>query len=299
MDTIFQIIKHKRLKMSLVLKLQKKCLNKEEKLQNLLREALVISTKLKLNEFKQWINYELKGYYRLEDENIPNYREVACSVKLMNPYQGLIPLVINNKEMADILSHVKLPSPISELENLVSKESKVDTISVGLTDRQKITIMKLAKTDFVPYRETPKVQVFRVIEEVRNVLLEWTLKLEEDGILGSDDLMFSEEEKETAKSIHIENFNGVMGDVDKLGNFSTGKKSINTYNENNLALEIDKLIKEIQKLQLQDTQEIIIDLEDSKTNPEKAKKVLGGLLTRGAEVSSITSTIIGILGLFL
>ena len=67
------------------------------------------------------------------------------------------------------------------------------------------------------------------------MLLEWTLKLEEDNIFGNDDLFFSEAEKKSAKNIHIENFNGVMGDVEKLGNMSTGANTKNIYNENNIS----------------------------------------------------------------
>jgi hypothetical protein len=59
------------------------------------------------------------------------------------------------------------------------------------------------------------------------LLLEWTLKLEEDNILGNDDLIFSTEEKELAKNIHIENFYGVMGEIDNIGNLSTGSNTIN------------------------------------------------------------------------
>lgn len=282
--------------MSLVLKLQKKCLDKNEILQDLLREALVISTKLKLADFKQWINYELKGYHNLEDENIPDYREVNVELKFWNPYHGWKPAYIKDKKISELLTLKKIAQPVGELADIYQNSDGM--LQISLSNNTKLEIMKMFSVDLEPAQIANKTQIFGILDQVRNILLEWTLKLEEDGILGSDDLIFSEKEKEAAKSIHIENFYGVMGDIDKLSNFSTGKKSINTYNENNLALEIDKLIKEIQKLQLQDTKEIIIDLENSKTNPEKAKKVLGGLLTRGAEVSSITSTIIGILGLF-
>ena len=55
------------------------------------------------------------------------------------------------------------------------------------------------------------------------------------------------------------------------------------------------MIEEIKKLNLKDEKQIISDLEVSKTDKEKAKITLGSLLSRGSEVSGITSLIIEIL----
>ena len=79
--------------------------------------------------------------------------------------------------------------------------------------------------------------------------------------------------------------------VTNAGIISTGSNSTNIYNENN----INKLIEEIKKLNLKDEKQIISDLEVSKTDKEKAKITLGSLLSRGSEVSGITSLIIEIL----
>lgn len=278
--------------MSLVLRLQKKCLDSKESLQDLLREALLISTKLKLNDFKTWINFELKGY---DSKKVPDYREITTTLKFRNPYRGWIPAIINNEEISRIVSHSPAMQPIGELENLLQSEHR--SLTLNISHNQQVTLMKLFATDFEPALFTDKSQIHGVIEQVRNVLLEWTLKLEEDNILGNDDLIFSEAEKTAAKSIHIEHFNGVIGDISKIGNLSTGANSTNIYNESNVSNEIDKLIEEIKKLQLVDKKEIIAELEASKNNPEKAKITLGKLLTKGAEVASIGSMIISTLGL--
>ncbi len=66
---------------------------------------------------------------------------------------------------------------------------------------------------------------------MRTLLLEWTLRLEEDNILGNDNLIFTEEEKKMAQNIHIENFYGVMGGVDSIGTLSTGSNTNNNLNQ--------------------------------------------------------------------
>lgn len=278
--------------MSLVLRLQKKCLDSKESLQDLLREALLISSKLKLNDFKTWINCELKGYDSIEN---PDYREVATTLKFFNPYRGWISAIANSKKLSDSISHAPLKQPISELENLLQNDNR--TLILNIPHTLKIQLMEIFATDCEPALFVDKSQIHGIMEQVRNLLLEWTLKLEEDNILGNDDLIFSEEEKTAAKSIHIEHFNGVMGDISKIGNFSTGANSTNIYNESNVSNEIDKLIEEVKKLQLVDKKEIIAELEASKNDPEKAKITLGKLLTKGAEVASIGSMIISTLGL--
>jgi hypothetical protein len=277
--------------MSVVLKLQKKCLDKNEDLESLLLEALVISTKLQLKDFKAWVYNELNGY----EKDYPNYRNVyilpqikACFTDWINPP---IP-----KGAEELLSKRVLPDSVSVLEHmLLVKET--GKFSINLIPLQKQTLLKLYPNAIDIRLVVIESEAYRILKKIRTVLLEWTLKLEEDNILGNDDLIFSEKEKEAAKSIHIENFNGVMGNVDNVSNMSTGANSTNVYNENNISNEIDKLITEVEKLGLQNQEQIIIDLENSKNDSEKAKSVLGSLLGRGAEVASISSAIIGTLSL--
>lgn len=279
--------------MSIVLKLQKKCLDNNQDLQSLLREAYVISRKLKLKDFETWINSELKGY----TSNIPDYREVQTTLKFFDTYHGWTQAIINDSKLAKILSYQKIAQPIGEIVNLLNTTNSDNALQINLSPKNMSMLMKQFTTDCQPAQFIDRTQMFGITEQVRNLLLEWTLKLEEDNILGTEDLVFSEKEKEAAKSIHIENFHGVMGDIAKVGNISSGDNSINTYNENNINDKIDQLIQEVKVLKPQDEQVIIKDLEASKNNPDKAKTVLGGLLSRGAELGSIGSLVIGILGL--
>jgi hypothetical protein len=61
-------------------------------------------------------------------------------------------------------------------------------------------------------------QIVEILDAVRNTILEWSLRLESEGILG-DDLSFSDNEKQKASSStviqHVETFNlqGVLGSV--------------------------------------------------------------------------------------
>lgn len=56
---------------AIVLELQQDALNPSVSALNLLRKALVVATKLNIEEFQQWIELELNGY---KGAPIPEYR---------------------------------------------------------------------------------------------------------------------------------------------------------------------------------------------------------------------------------
>jgi len=66
-----------------------------------------------------------------------------------------------------------------------------------------------------------------ILDAVRNTVLDWTLKLESDGVLGEGMTFSSQEKKTVMKNVtnyNIGNFNGVLGNVSgsnvQIGNFN-------------------------------------------------------------------------------
>lgn len=280
--------------MSLVVALQKHIINNEKNTTELLREALLIASKLQLNDFKLWINSELKGY---TDDSVPKYRIVHSALKILNPYHGWQPTTIKNPEIDELINNKKIRDSISELEKLTSNSDN-NELSISFSGSAKIQIMKLFETDYEPASFIGKSQVEGIIEQVKTTLLEWSIKLEEDGILGDEHMSFTEEEKETAQQkIHIENFNGIMGEVSNLGNFSTGNKNHNISTINTIESKIDTLIEKINSLPLRDKDTIIQDITESKDDKNKLQIILGELMTRGSEVATIVPAIGELLGL--
>ena len=74
---------------SLVLELQRDCLNPSAQTADLLRKALVIAQKLNVPEFTTWLERELTGYQDAKD--LPKYRialgEVAAQDRWGNGCQ--------------------------------------------------------------------------------------------------------------------------------------------------------------------------------------------------------------------
>lgn len=198
----------------LVYELQKDALDAKVKVSDLLRKAYVVATKLNIPDFKDWIQKELNGYDADKDE-IPDYRLLTGEIKYYNPYHGLQPVIVRGKKIAKALQNRLTNQPISELEYLVENKKDDGLICMPFSTENETFIMRNSELDSRPYLFCSPAAIPKIIDIVKNTILEWSLKLEEEGITG-DGVSFSEEEKKKAAdnhTIHIENFQGILGNV--------------------------------------------------------------------------------------
>lgn len=200
---------------SLVLDLQQEVLKPECDILNALRRAHLIATKLKLTEFDSWIMSELNGYDN-NRENVPDYRKVNGQLKAWNPYHGWIPVVIQDTKFQELLCIREIGNSISDILELYRNSDGCITMSYpGDVER---TIDQICTAPFPTNYSLhiSKHLLKSIIDKVGNCLLEWTIRLEAEGILG-EDMRFSQEETNIAKEIpqQINNYYGtvVNGDV--------------------------------------------------------------------------------------
>ena len=179
---------------SLVLELQRDVLNPEISMLVLLRKALVVARKLNIQEFQKWIEKELNGYP--EESDLPQYRFMFGDLKARNPYHGWIPVRVP-PQIHEFISKQPVHQPISEIETLV--ETLKDNNSY-LTTMPPAWEELLREYGHIPFEIQIHIDISQakgVLEAVRDVVLNWSLKLEEDGILG-EEMTFSQEEKQIA-----------------------------------------------------------------------------------------------------
>lgn len=196
---------------SIILDLQKDSLNEKISATQLLRKALVVAKKLNATEFIEWISYELNGYEDLE--KLPKYRKVGGQVMVYNPYHGWQPVIFSSPKESELMSSRNVFSPINEIEHLCENTTENSVITYTLPDGMTKNLMK-STLGMVPYFVANESQMKGIIEAVKNIILNWSLKLEEDGIVG-EDLTFSETDKQKVGSniYNIENFTGVIGNI--------------------------------------------------------------------------------------
>lgn len=182
---------------SLVLELQKDALDPSLPLLNVLRKAFVVASKLNLQELKDWTESELKGYFFQSKIEIPQYRIVSGELKAFNPHRGWIPVIVRDAEIRESLSERHIGQPISELEDLYNNAE--DYLTVRFPVAAQLSLMEFFSTDFIFCTYISKATVHKIIESVRDTILNWSLKLEVDGILG-EGMSFSPQEKELASN---------------------------------------------------------------------------------------------------
>ena len=81
-----------------------------------LRKAMVVATKLKIREFRDWIEQELNGY---QNENpLSAYRTVHGDVKVWTHTTAEF---FPDAAMAESLSKRPVGQPVTELENIIKR----------------------------------------------------------------------------------------------------------------------------------------------------------------------------------
>lgn len=124
-----------------------------------------------------------------------------------------------------------------------------------------------------------------IVEKVKNAILEWTLKLEDEGILG-EGMRFSDEEKQTAQTLPqtVNNYYGatnVINAPSESMQIVSGNESVTfSYDKANTAVsEIESAISQEQmKTEDKDTAlEMLSEIKD-KISQEKKPSVIRALL---------------------
>ena len=268
-----------RLLSSIVIELQQETMSSQTKVSDLLRKALVVATKLEINEFKKWIENELYGYK--EGDPIPQYRQLSGEIKACDPYCNWQPVIIRNASTAELLSSRKIPISIGELEDLLCKSQNDNVFTSPFPpDIRNEVFSNTISSGLVPALVIGKSKVFSIIEAVRNIILKWSLELEKDGILG-EGLTFSDKEKQIASLVtyNIQNFVGV------LGNVQTENLQIGDYNT--IHAELKRLgVPQKERNELE-------NILDGLKEPDKEKKK--NLLKRGGEWLKRNAQLIGTL----
>lgn len=234
---------------SIVLELQQEVLKPECDILNALRKAHLIASKLKLQEFDAWIMYELDGYPDAADRRLPEYRKVAGALKAWNPRLGWIPVMIGNREVEAQICTADMDQPISEIVELY--KSCKTYIRLTYSGAAIDFLNKSCNTPILTNYElhVGAHHLKTIIDKVANCLLEWTIRLESEGVLG-EGMRFSQEETVMAQNVPqtINNYYGtvVNGEV-KQSQVISGDQNTISFNyghANDLLQKVKKAIRD-------------------------------------------------------
>lgn len=269
----------------IVLELQKEVVSTDCDVVSVLRRAHLIAAKLELSDFDHWIEYELNGYPN--QETCPEYRKIRGTLKALNPYHGWIPTLIPNAQVEKMICEQKIVNSISEIISL-SESSDAGLIS-EFSGEFLATINGLFDSP-LPMKyalHIPKTAVKDIVEKVKNTILEWTLKLEKEGVIG-ENMVFSEAEKKAAIKMP-QTVNNYYGNTSVI-NAQSDNVQIVSGNDNTVSFsykEVESLIAEIEK-SLDDTvvskedlelaTELLAEIKNKIENEQKPKVIKSALI---------------------
>lgn len=221
---------------SIVLGLQNEIVSSNCDVVNILRKAHLIASKLKLTDFDQWIQHELNGYS--DQESCPEYRKVRGSLKAFNPYQGWVPTIIPDNEFEKMICERKLANSISEIISLC--QSSESGLILNFSGKHLALFNQMFDSPLpIKYAlHIPTTAVKDIEEKVKNTILEWTLKLESEGIVG-ENMVFSETEKDSAVNIP-QTVNNYYGNTSVI-NSPSDNVQIMSGSENTVTFSYDKV----------------------------------------------------------
>lgn len=182
-----------------------------------LRKVKLAAAKLQLGTLESWVADELNGY----KGEVPEYRRLHGQPAAWNPYNGWVPIYSDDERLLEIISAVPIQQSIGSLVDALASH-KSGTLDFPLPP---VLVVELNK--YLNFRTTRVViklgrgHVFSIPEAVRNMVLDWSIKMEARGVMGKG-LSFTPKEKTEAKRTmttinigRIDNFAGNLG-VDQV-----------------------------------------------------------------------------------
>lgn len=213
----------------LISEIQRGCLDDSVSVESLLRRVKLAATKLGLGQLETWVDSELNGYTSGE---IPEHRKVYGQPAAWNPYRGWIPIQTADEFTTDLLGTARISQSIGSLRDLISR----GTEGIYHFPVAPEVVMELNKyMDFSTPRivvQIPRGGIVGILDFVRNKVLDWSIEMERNGVLG-ESFTFNATEKENAKTVmttfnigNIGNFAGNMGDGNTSGDIELNDASV-------------------------------------------------------------------------
>jgi hypothetical protein len=221
--------------LSLVEEIQAGALNRDVPVVDLLRRVKLAAAKLKLAETQEWVDRELNGYAGVADDGIPPYRVASGMVMHFTPYHGTRPAYGDPESIAAMSLHW-FREPVGALEAFLTLPGDRLIVSIDMDVAKMLAANGMNGNYNIHFSKNI---VVSIADAVRNLILDWAINLEAEGILG-EGVSFTVEEKnkavEAASTININNY-GHYHQGDTNGN--QNRTTVNGVDSSTNTLSID------------------------------------------------------------
>ncbi|TQF13449.1 hypothetical protein FJV41_23965 [Myxococcus llanfairpwllgwyngyllgogerychwyrndrobwllllantysiliogogogochensis] len=190
---------------SAILELQDMTRASNTSVAELLRHAKVIASNLKLDEFEAWIDREKNGYPTAQ--NLPDYRNVPSQLRVVNLVHGSVPVDLGvNNPVAAHFAAAPFPHAISTICQMAASFTS-GAVDADLTPEELEFLVELDPEiqRRRPFKRMSAASISAIPEAVRDKLLDWTVVLVKNGVLG-EGMVFTQQDRQIASSMTINNF---------------------------------------------------------------------------------------------
>jgi hypothetical protein len=201
---------------TLLEQIQQEALDPDNSLSDLLRKVKLAAAKLGVEDATRWVDNELNGY----DMEPPEYRTCTGEPRYFDNFHGWFPVLLSDREMQESLQTRKIGIPVSEIEALLDGKGELQmpfppAVVATLQEWSGRSI----RTGALFF---PRAVFARILDSVRNRVLDWTVELEKAGVRGEGKLSFSKHDREVASTITFNMFGGSLtGNVGHVSGGST------------------------------------------------------------------------------
>jgi len=200
---------------SIIEQIQQDALDRSVPVSDLLRRVKLAATKLGLGAVEDWVEKELNGYPELP---VPDYRVISGTPVANNQFRGWEPIggQIEKIRRRDVLQSVaSLEGLINAPDHGVIHFPYNDALVKKLNDMNH-SVGKLAAL------QVDRSTIVGILDRVRNLVLDWSLKMEQAGVLGTE-FNFSTADKAKAQGATTTINIGTIGSF--AGNLGSGNTS--------------------------------------------------------------------------
>lgn len=245
---------------SFIQNLQAEAIDPNASVSSILRKAKIIANELKDKDFLEWIEKELNGYDK-DGQSSPEYRKISGNPMGFNPMRGWIPFIIDDPEQQELLSNRITPQPIGELEDLIKRNKGNLRMSYPPSVCREFS--RAVGLDTIFTLEISPSAVIRILDAVRDKVLDWAIKQESViGAGGSGVFFKAKKEQIGSSSVNIEKIEQFSGNIGNLYDQS----QVNTVNQFN-STELEKIKNIVEQIRQN------IEQVDSAQKPEIEEQV--------------------------
>jgi AbiTii len=280
----------------LILQIQQAAIDSSSSVTEALRKAKLACTKLGLTEFGDWVDRELNGYMGILVKDLPKYRILHGIPDAYNPCYGWQPILFRTAKGEASWSHtpIGMSSPALEQSIQGAQERGEGNFSYPFSPETAAQLRKALPFEAQTHVKLAVSQISEILNVVRNIILEWTLDMEKQGILGAE-LTFSDEERaksvaataQTINNIHIAQVGAfvqtaensvVQGGVDAVLNLDRVHQFVEQVEQLLSAADVPKSVKE-------DTEAALSEVKQATAHPHESGKLRAALQRVGRAVA--------------